>query len=116
MSRESKTSALPLPVQFLAAWVGAWLGRHQAQTIEFLCAENRALREQLGGRPISLTDGQRRRLAELGKAVGRKTLADVATIASPETILKWGSRIWWPRSTTARQNAGLGDPGRRPRS
>jgi hypothetical protein len=72
VSRESKTSALPLPVQFLAAWVGVWLGRHQAGTIEYLRAENRALREQLGGRRIRLTDGQRRRLAELGKTVGRK--------------------------------------------
>jgi transposase InsO family protein len=36
-----------------------------------------------------LTDAERRRLATLGKALGRRGLAAVATIASPETILRW---------------------------
>ena len=36
-----------------------------------------------------LTDAERRKLATLGKALGRKGLAAVATIASPETILRW---------------------------
>jgi transposase len=89
VSRESNVGALPVPLQFMAAWVGAWLGRHQTRTIAYLRAENRALREQLGGRRIRLTDAQRRRLAELGKAVGRKGLGEVATVASPDTILKW---------------------------
>ena len=36
-----------------------------------------------------MTDAERRRLATLGKALGRKGLAVVATIASPETISRW---------------------------
>jgi hypothetical protein len=36
-----------------------------------------------------LTDADRRRLAVLGKQLGRKALAEVATIATPETILRW---------------------------
>jgi hypothetical protein len=36
-----------------------------------------------------LTDAERRKLATLGKALGRKGLAAVATIAAPETILRW---------------------------
>jgi transposase InsO family protein len=89
MSRDPKTGSLSFPLQFMAAWIGAWLGRHQARTIEYLRGENRALREQLGGGRIRLTDVQRRRLGELGKAVGRKGLGEVATIASPDTILRW---------------------------
>jgi putative transposase len=54
-----------------------------------LRAENRLLREKLGGKRIRLADTERRRLATLGKRLGRKGLAAVATIASPETILRW---------------------------
>ena len=36
-----------------------------------------------------MTDGERRRLAKLGKALGRKALQQVATIATPDTILRW---------------------------
>jgi hypothetical protein len=46
------------------------------------------LREKLGGR-IRLTDSERRRLARLGKAVGRKALGQLVCIASPDTILRW---------------------------
>lgn len=36
-----------------------------------------------------MTDAERRRLARLAKPLGRKTLRDVACIASPDTILRW---------------------------
>ena len=55
-------------------------------------AENRVLREKLGGK-VRLTDADRRRLAVPGKKMGRKTLAKVATIATPETILRWYRRL-----------------------
>jgi len=48
----------------------------------YLKEENRALRGRLGTR-VRLTDAERRRLARLGKALGRKTLQEVASIASP---------------------------------
>ncbi len=57
--------------------------------IEYLNAENRVLREQLGGRRLRLTNDQRRRLAVKGKALGRKLLMDVAGIVTPDTILRW---------------------------
>jgi len=79
---------LPLPLQFLAAWIGTWIARHQERTIAYLKEENRALRGRLGTR-VRLTDSERRRLARLGKALGRKTPQEVASIASPETILRW---------------------------
>jgi hypothetical protein len=77
---------LPLPLQFLAAWIGMWLGEHQARVIEYQRAENAALLERLGKRRLRLTDGERRRLAKLGKALGRKALQQVATIATPDTV------------------------------
>jgi putative transposase len=80
---------LPLPLQFLATWIGMWLGEHQARVIEYQRAENAALLERLGKHRLRLTDGERRRLAKLGKALGRKALQKVATIATPDTILRW---------------------------
>ncbi|MGH9627374.1 MAG: integrase core domain-containing protein, partial [Bryobacteraceae bacterium] len=55
--------------------------------------ENRVLREQLGERRLRLTDDQRRRLAAKAKALGRKLLAEVATIVTPETLLRWHQRL-----------------------
>jgi hypothetical protein len=38
---------------------------------------------------VILTDAERRKLATLGKALGRKGSAAVVSIAAPETILRW---------------------------
>jgi putative transposase len=77
-----------VPLQFAAAWIGTWIARHQDRTIEYLKTENRLLVEKLSGR-VRLTDPERRRLARLAKPLGRKTLREVASIASPDTILRW---------------------------
>ncbi len=86
---EERVRILPLPLQFLAAWLGVWIGRVLQQQVEYLKAENKLLREKVGGKRIRLTDAERRRFATLGKRLGRKTLAELATIASPETISRW---------------------------
>ena len=59
---------------------------------EYLVAENRILRAQLPGR-VTLSDGERRTLAEIGKRLGRQALAQVASIVRPETILAWHRRL-----------------------
>ena len=51
------------------------------------------LREQLGGRRVRLNDHQRRRLAVKAKALGRKVLAEVASIVTPETLLAWHRKL-----------------------
>ena len=81
--------ALPLPFQFLAASVGVWVGRHQTDQIEYLKAVNRALMQRVGKKRLRYADAERRKLAVLGKKLGRQALAEVATIATPETILRW---------------------------
>ena len=70
---------------FLTALAG-WINRHQQAAIDFLREENRVLLEQLGDRRIRLTDEQRRRLAVVGKAVGRKALADLAGLDLPKML------------------------------
>jgi hypothetical protein len=91
-------SPLPLPLPFLTAWLTVWLGRVLQQQVDYLVAENRILKERLGDRKLQLTDADRRRLAVLGKELGRKAMARVATIAAPDTILRW-IESWWQRST-----------------
>lgn len=55
--------------------------------------ENKVLREQLGGRRLRFTDEQRRRLAAKAKGLGRRALAAVATIVTPETLLAWHRKL-----------------------
>src|SRR5258705_9273707 len=55
---------------------------------EYLATENRIIKAQLTGR-LKLSDAERGVLGEIGHRVGRKVLADVATIARPDTILGW---------------------------
>ena len=64
-------------LQFLVLIFAGWLNRHQEDLIDYLREENRVLREQIGTRPLRLTDVQRRRLAVRGKALGRRALTRV---------------------------------------
>jgi putative transposase len=54
----------------------------------YLVTENRILRQQIPGR-VRLSNGERKTRAKLGKKLGRRALAEVATIVKPETILAW---------------------------
>ena len=52
------------------------VNRHQEDVIDYLREENRVIREQLGPRPLRLTDAQRRRLAVRGQKLGRTDLLE----------------------------------------
>jgi len=82
-------SMLPLPLQFLAAWLAVWFARALQRQVDYLMAENRVLKEELGDRKLQLTNADRQRLAILGKELGLKALGKIATIAAAETILRW---------------------------
>ena len=69
--------------------VSGWMNQRQLQVIDYLREENQVLREQLGGRRLRFDDDQRRRLAVKAKALGRRVLAEIATIVTPETLLAW---------------------------
>jgi transposase InsO family protein len=47
----------------------------------------------LRGRRLLLTDDQRRRLAVRGQRLGRARLREVATIVTPDTILRWHRQL-----------------------
>src|SRR6266498_52954 len=77
----------------LIAMVAGWLQRHQQQVIAYLIEENHVLKAHLGGRRLRLTDTERRRLAALAHPLGRKRLKEVASLATPETLMRWYKRL-----------------------
>jgi len=82
-----------LPLKLPLVTFAGWVSREQAQIIAYLLEENRVLEEQLHGKRLRLNDEQRRRLAAKGKVLGRKLLERIATIVTPDTILRWHRRL-----------------------
>src|SRR5215471_7657338 len=81
------------PFSFLVVSMAGWLNQKQQQVIDYLVEENRVLREQSGCRRLRFNDDQRRRLAAKAKKLGRKILAQVATIVTPQTLLAWHRKL-----------------------
>src|SRR5450755_4787951 len=91
-------------LQFLLIAVAGWMSRHQQAVIEYLQEENRILLEQLGGKPKRFTDAQRIRLARRAKLVGRRRLGKLATLVTPDTLLRWFRVLVAKKWTFARTN------------
>ena len=72
--------------------VAGWWADQKQETIAYLIEENRILRAHLRGR-IRLADEERRRLAVHGHRLGRRRLRHVATIVTPDTILRWHRQL-----------------------
>jgi putative transposase len=81
------------PIRLPLVTIAGWLNRHQQHVIEYLMEENRVLKAQMKGRRLRLTDDQRRRLAAQGQRLGRRVLTRVATIVTPDTILRWHRQL-----------------------
>jgi hypothetical protein len=76
---------------FVLAVAGWWADQRQ-EAVAYLVEENRILRAHLRGR-IRLTEEERRRLAVHGHRLGRRRLGQVATIVTPDTILRWHRQL-----------------------
>jgi putative transposase len=96
----------PLPMHFLVVVFAGWLNRQQQAVIEYLKTENEILESQIKERRRRLTDEQRRRLAVKGSALGRKVLAEIACIVTPDTILAWHRRLVALKWTFRRRTSG----------
>jgi putative transposase len=77
---------------FLLVLVG-WLDRRERDVLTYLMEENRVLRRQLGGSRLRLTDNDRRRLAARAYQLGRRALREIATIVTPDTLLRWHRQL-----------------------
>src|SRR5436190_10090276 len=80
-----------------------WLERREREAFAYLLEENRLLRRQLGSRRLRFTDDDRRRLAARAYRVGRAALREIATIATPDTLLRWHRQLIARKWTYAKQ-------------
>jgi hypothetical protein len=94
------------PWQILVAAMAGWITRQQDAAIEYLREENSVLKQQFGRKRLRLTDDQRRRLAVLGKALGRRALTDIASLVTPDTILRWHRQLVAEKWTHKRRSPG----------
>jgi hypothetical protein len=78
-------------VRLLAHFTGS-VNRELLLHNEYLSAENRILRAKLPPK-LRLDDSERSKLAEIGKRLGFRTLAEVACVATPDTILTWYRKL-----------------------
>src|SRR5947207_5855882 len=76
---------------------------------EYLAAENRILKAQSNGH-LRLSDSERATLGEIGRRLGRKALAEVATVAKPETILAWYRKLVARKFDGSKARRGPGRP------
>jgi putative transposase len=97
-------------LQVLTAMVAGWLQRHEQQVITYLLEENRVLKARLGGRRLRLTDTERRRLATLAYPLGRQRLNEVATLVTPDTLMRWYKRLIAQKFDGSKQRCQLGRP------
>lgn len=89
-------------LQLLLLSVAGWVNQHQQAVIAYLQAEKRILLEQRGGQPKRFTDVQRARLACKVKWLGRTRLRGMATLVTPDTLLRWFRRLVASKWTLAR--------------
>ena len=93
------------PLQRLLLVPTGWLECRERDALMYLIAENRLIRRQLGTRRLRLTDADRRRLAIRAVRVGRHRLREIASIATPDTLLRWHrqlvARKWTSRTWAA---------------
>jgi hypothetical protein len=93
-------------LRVLLAVLVDWLDRQQQEALAYLIEENRILRGQLRGRRLRLSDDDRRRLAVHGYRWGRRGLRQLATIVTPDTILRWHRQLIVRKWTYARRRCG----------
>jgi len=97
-------------LQILIAMIAGWLQRHQQHVISYLLEENRILKAQLGNRRLRLSDTERRRLASLAHPLGRKCLKQLATLATPATLMRWYKQLIAGKFDGSKKRKELGRP------
>ena len=97
-------------LQVIITMVAGWINRHQQLVITYLKEENRLLKSKLPGSRLRLTDTERRRLARLAYPLSRKQLRDTATIATPDTLMRWYNQLIAGKFDGSKKRHGPGRP------
>jgi len=94
------------PFHLLVIALSGWLNRQQQAVIAYRIEENRVLKEQLEGQRLRFTDEQRIRLGVKAKVLGRRSLDELETLVTPDTLLAWHRKLIAKKWTFARQGPG----------
>src|SRR5919197_3560059 len=104
------TPGVTMILQVLIAMIAGWINRYQQQVIAYLLEENRTLHAKLGGQRIRFTDAERRRLATLAFPIGRIRLKSLATLATPDTLMRWYKQLVAQKFDGSQKRNKLGRP------
>ena len=84
---------LPMTLQFLIVMIASAINDRLQRKLDYVEEERRILKEQLqaltGGKRLSFTAQQRRRLAEAGKLLSPDERRKCCQLVKPATILAW---------------------------
>jgi len=97
-------------LQVMIAIVTGWINRHQQQVIAYLQEENRVLKSKLPGGRLRLSDTERHRLAKLAHPLGCRRLKHLATLATPDTLMRWYKRLIADKFDGSQTRKELGRP------
>jgi putative transposase len=75
----------------------------------YLVTENCILRKQIQDH-VRLSDAERKTLAAIGKMLGKQALAEVASLAKPDTILAWHRKLVAHKFDGSQQRQAPGRP------
>jgi transposase InsO family protein len=96
----------PSVLRLLLLTITGWLDRREREALAYLVEENRILRRQIGHRRMRFTDDDRRRLARRAHRLGGKALRELATIVTPDTLLRWHRQLVARKWTHTRKGTG----------
>jgi hypothetical protein len=83
------------------------LDREERHAVAYLIEENRIFLRQLGGKRLTFTDHDRRGLAVRGHRLGGQLLNQVASVVTPDTILRWHRQLIVRKWTYAHKHSGV---------
>lgn len=106
---------LSMTVQFIIVMIASAINDRMQRKLDYLEEENRILRDQLdaatGGKKLSFTVEQRRRLATAGKLLTPDERRKFCRLVKPATILAWFRQL-----AARKYDSSDGRRGRRPKS
>jgi len=87
-------------------WIAAYVEQRETDAVAYLIAENQILRARLAQQRLRLSDSKRRSLAVPAHRLGRARLRTVASLVTPDTLLRWHRQLVARKWTYPRRSPG----------
>ena len=94
----------------LIAMVAGWINRHQQQVIAYLQEENRVLKAHHGGRRAASYRHRTPPSRRTRSSARSQRLKEIATLVTPDTLLRWYKRLIARKFDGSTQRTTLGTP------